>query len=140
MMSLPALFRLPLLAVAFFAASAVGAETDICRELRETLPGSVFRTLEPLYDTEIGPDGIWKLERDEEEIDPLRPAEVMRVRCRRHRMTVRLRRFDWEGEPDNDSKQVEIYFFLNRWQRRQPEAFDTFEIMLGYVFEPLEEE
>ena len=109
----------------FFVAPSLFAVSDICRELKETLPGSVFRTLEPLYDTEIGPDGIWKLERDEEEIDPLRPAEIMRIRCRRHRMSVRLRRFDWEGEPDNDSKQVDIYFFLNRWQRKQPEALSA---------------
>lgn len=136
------LARSLLLAVsaAVLTAPPSSADDDICRELRQTLPGSVFRTLEPLYDTEIGPDGIWKLERDEEEIDPLRPAEVMRIRCKRHRMAVRLRRFDWEGEPDNDAKQVDIYFYLNRVQRRQPGAFGTFEIMLGYVFEPLDEE
>lgn len=114
------------------------ADDDICDELRETLPGSVFRTTEPLYDTEIGPDGIWKLERDEEEIDPQRPAEIRRVRCRRHRIALKVRPFDWDGNPD-DSMVVDIYFYLNRVQRRQPDAFDTFEIMLGYVFEPLDE-
>ncbi len=111
---------------------------DVCWELRQTLPGSIFRTTEPLYDTEIAPDGIVKLERDDEEIDPQRPAEVVRVRCRRNRMTVQLRRFDWSGNPDFESKVVDIYFEIDRHTRRQPEAFDTFEIMLGYVFEPID--
>ena len=119
--------------------SPAHAEPDICSELKQTLPGTVFQTVEPLYDTEIGPDGIWRLERDEEEIDPQRPAEVMRVKCRQARVALRLRPFDWDGNPDNKAKLVDIYFYLDRYKRRQPEAFETFEVMLGYVFAPNEE-
>jgi len=120
---------LVLLAVGFLPRPATAA---LCPpEYTKTyLGGQVFIAKKPLYDTKIAQDGIFKLERDKEEIPQGARFRVKDVECKKNQIKMTLRQ-----EAPVKLSGVEIHFFFNIGQWAMPNSIVEFKKMTEFVFE-----
>ncbi len=108
--------------------SAAQAADPFCVELERELSGKVFVAKVALYDTEIGHDMIYHLERDAEEIREGEQLRVVEVDCDKRTLEMKLK-------PMRRGDKVEIKFYLSRDERASQDGRKLLEKMMGYVFE-----
>ena len=123
------ILTLVLLAVGFLPQPAAA---DPCPPEYTTpyLGGQVFIAKKPLYDTKIAQDGIFKLERDKQEIPQGARFRVKDVECKKSQIKMTLRQ-----EAPVKLSGVEIHFFFNIGQRAMPNGVEEFKKMTEFVFE-----
>ncbi len=109
--------------------SQATADSD-CPDLTAKLQGRTFVAKKPLYDTKIAQEGIVKLERDKEEIPEGASFTVLNVDCRSKKVELTLRQ-----NASYKLDKVEVHFLFTTAQRAMPNAEETFEKMMDYVFE-----
>lgn len=113
--------------------SVAQAKELFCVRLEERLDGKIFAAKVPLYDTEIGYDMIFHLERDGEEIGEGEEFTVVDVDCGRKAIEMTLK-------PQRKGDKVEIKFFLSRSERAESDSKERLEHMMDHVFESLEKD
>ena len=104
------------------------AKEPFCVELKEELIGMKFVAKVPLYDTKIGYDMIYYLERDDEEIREGEEFTVEDVDCDKKDLEMTL-------EPLRKGDDVEVIFLLSRDERAAADARERLEQMMDHVFE-----
>ncbi len=120
---------IPVLVLVLFSAAGVGAaEEAFCIKAKADLGGRMFTAKVPLYEAKIWPDEIREMERDAEEIRQGAKTIVKNVECGSKRVVMTLK-------PDGPGSKVEIYFFISREGRLDPDARKAFDHMMTYVFE-----
>jgi hypothetical protein len=108
---------------------------DVCLELEEEIVGKIFVAKVPLYDTEVGFEGISKLERDKEEIPKGAEFTVLEVDCERKEIEMTLR----QNVVGRKAGKVEIHLFFHQKERTKPDAREVLDTIIGHVFEKAEE-
>ncbi len=114
----------------WLAAPGARAELAFCTKVQK-YAGKTLVTKVPVYDTEIGPEGITELKRDEEEFPPGTRLTIKKVSCVSRRVVFRVFSPDY---PQMDS--TEVYFYFDREQRAAAhDPMAIFDRMVGYVFQ-----
>ena len=111
------------------------AADDVCWELEKEILGETFVAKVPLYDTEVGFEGIIKLERDKEEIPKGATFTVLDVDCERDEIELTLRQNVIGRKVDK----VDIYLFFHKTERTKSDAREVLDTIISHVFEKAKE-
>lgn len=112
-------------------AGVVLAKDPFCAEMQEEVSGQLLVAKEPLYDTVVGPDGIYDLERDRDEIPRGAELTIVDLDCGKKAIELTLK-------PSPKGEKVEIKFLISESERESDQGHEIFERMMSYVFEEKE--
>jgi len=122
--------------IAISLSSARAQSIEFCWDVVDHYTNREYTAKVPLYDTKIQETGIKKLERDNEEIPRGAELVVMKVRCGKSATKFKLRALEHGG----GKTKVEIHFKFRPGETSLESDLETFEKMVGYVFELPEDE